>query len=184
MQLFQPLEYYMYSGGAEGSDKFWAATAIDYGIPPNNISHFWHGQRTPFGNVQLTDLQLDEGWQHVLVANVKLKRKPHNYKSLLGRNWFQVYNAEAVFAVAESVRYDTVKGGTGWAVQMAIDKQKPVYVFDQEADAWLKYSYQLNKFILTPTPILTTRFAGIGTRKLQANGEQAIIDVFEATFNN
>lgn len=181
----QPSNYYMYSGGAEGSDKFWGDTALRYGIPSANIKHFWHEKRTPFGNTQLTDLQLDEGWQHVLVANVKLKRKPHNYKSLLGRNWFQVYNAEAVYGIAEGVRYDTVDGGTGWAVQMAIDSQKPVYVFDQYNDAWLKYNYKLNKFILMPaetTPILTTRFAGIGTRTLEDSGKQAIIDVFEATF--
>lgn len=42
----------------------------------------------------------------------------------------QVKNSDAVFAIGHLVR-GIVDGGTGWAVQMAIDDGKPVYVYDQ-----------------------------------------------------
>lgn len=36
---------------------------------------------------------------------------------LLSRNWCQVKNSDAIYAIAEGFNGNTVKGGTGWAVQ-------------------------------------------------------------------
>ena len=102
--------------------------------------------------------------------------------NLLRRNWYQVEGADAVFAVGS---LDTSKpglaalGGTGWAVQMAIDEGKPVYLFDQEKKKW----FTGNNVSLTEidTPTLTPRFAGIGTRDITSAGKKAIEDVYNKT---
>jgi hypothetical protein len=63
---------------------------------------------------------------------------------------------------------------------MAIDVNKPVYVFDQERNKW--YTNIDKDWIEIGTPTLTPNFAGIGTRNINQNGIEAIRDVYENTF--
>lgn len=60
---------------------------------------------------------------------------------------------------------------------MAIDVNKPVYVFDQERNKW--YTKLDEDWIEIGTPTLTPNFAGIGTRNINQNGIEAIRDVYE-----
>jgi len=180
-----PSNYTGHSGGALGSDSYWDLTGAEYGV---KFNHYWHGEKTPAGNTELTQEQLEEGWQMVLRANKTLKRKPEKYKSLLSRNWFQVKNADTVYAIGRiNPQKSTieVQGGTGWAVQMALDAGKPVYLFDQQSNKWV--SFTSNDYdsmeILGEAPVLTKNFAGIGTREITPAGRNAIDDVFKNTFD-
>lgn len=174
-------QFVNHSGGALGADSEWDNIGKRYGMVNNN--HYYHGSKTPKGNVQISDQQLEEGWKHVLEANKTLHRRPENYKSLLSRNWFQVKNSDAIFAISSLSGPTQVSGGTGWAVQMAIDSKKPVYVFDQEKNQWYNWSDTSKKFEETKTPILTPNFAGIGTRNINNNGLKAISDVYQSTIS-
>jgi len=117
-----------HSGGAVGSDSYWGEIGERYGVKSN---HYYHGQKTPNGNVAISEEEFEEGKQHVYKANETLNRKPDNYMDLLARNYAQVKNADAIFAIGH-LKNGIVDGGTGWAVQMAIDDHKPVYIYDQE----------------------------------------------------
>ena len=102
--------------------------------------------------------------------------------NLIRRNWYQVRGADAVFAIGNLDKKKTglaVEGGTGWAVQMAIDQGKPVHFFDQKSNKW----YTGNNTSLTEidTPTLTPNFAGIGTRGITPAGRKAIEDVYKKT---
>jgi hypothetical protein len=104
---------------------------------------------------------------------------------LISRNWFQVKGADCVYAVGKFVKGSTklVDGGTGWAVQMAIDNNKPVCLFDQPSDLWFRFVCDMGKFMPYPyIPTLTKNFAGIGTREITENGKRAIKNVYEETF--
>ncbi len=71
-------------------------------------------------------------------------------------------------------------GGTGYAIQMAINEKKPVYVYDQIRLKWFK---NINsKWSESECPILTKNFAGIGTRQLNKFGKNAILQVYNKTF--
>lgn len=179
------ITYTNHSGGAKGSDSVWDYIGRKYGVTKHN--HYWHSglPKPPLGNVELTDDQLEEGWQKVLKANKKLKRRPEKYKSLLSRNWFQVKNADAVYAIGNlpmclgaSQIPDEVLGGTGWAVQMAIDAKKPVFLFEQQMKSWCKW----NGFVFTQCnqPTLTPNFAGIGTREITEESKQAIENIYKS----
>lgn len=178
--------YIGHSGGAIGSDHYWGKVAAEYGV---KVNHYWHGNKTPFGNVELTDAQIEEGWQHVLQANKTLKRRPEAYKNLLSRNWFQVKDSFILLAVGEiDFVKQQVKGGTGWAVQMAIDKGMTslregtgtIAVFDQPTNMW--YNFYDDMFHnLWPGPYLFHNFGCIGTRDLKDNGKAAIRKVFTDT---
>jgi hypothetical protein len=188
------MSYTCHSGGAIGADTFWETEGKKYGV--NTISYSFDKHDTKSHNrLILTNDQLDEGWKHILVANDALKRGTVSLnilyvKRLLSRNWFQVKNSDAVFAIGEfdNKVKSKVKGGTGWAVQMAIDNKIPVYVFDQEPGplgAWWVYLHEYGKFSkVYEYPKLTENFAGIGTRKINPYGENAIIEIYKNTFNN
>jgi hypothetical protein len=81
-------------------------------------------------------------------------------------------------------KYEVVDGGTGYAVQMAIDSEKDVFVFDQNKELWFRWSYNSMRFIqMKETPAITEQnFAGIGTREIKPCGIKAIEDVYIKTF--
>lgn len=197
-------EFVNYSGGAVGSDTAWEEIGAKYGVKTKAFSFKGHDTKSP-NKIELTEKELNEGWQAVLKANETLKRNISNLspyiKNLLSRNWFQVKNAEVVYAIGKFDKSGYhVDGGTGWAVQMAIDNKKPVIFFDQEnvkdkttAD-WYAWDYQeggfmpldeahgYDKYRIDDTPILVQNFAGIGTRELTPEGRQAIETVYQKTF--
>lgn len=171
-----------HSGGATGSDIAWAEVSAKYGVPCSR--QYWHGSKTPHGNTQISKADYDEGWQKVLLANETLHRRPENHKDLLCRNWAPVKYSDVVFAIATLADSKTVNGGTGWAVQMAIDCGKPVYVFDQDKLLWYTWDYLDDCFtFISYTPSLAhyPQFAGIGTRQLNERGRRAINGVWQVT---
>jgi hypothetical protein len=185
-------EYVNHSGGAEGSDIYWERVGVKYGVFTISYSFPKH---TQYGENQLilTTDELNEGWVHVQKAALSIKRPLKTIestpyvKNLLCRNWFQVKGSENIFAIGSFFNNNKtiISGGTGWAVQMAIDNGKDVYVFDQVSDGWFIYDYQLKKFIpLYVIPTLTKQFAGIGTRELKDNGRFAIQQIYKNTFND
>ena len=168
--------YTNHSGGAVGSDFEWGRQGAKYGVVSR---HYWHGRRTPYGNVEILETDFEEGFRHVLQANCRLRRRPERYMNLLARDWCQVKYSEAVFAIGHLHR-GIAEGGTGWAVQMAIDESKPVWFFDQEWEAWL--TYENGEWVGCDVPILTRNFAGIGSRKINEIGVKAIGEVYRKTF--
>lgn len=170
-----------HSGGALGSDSAWGDIGEKYGVKSN---HYYKG-KTPKGNVQITEDQYKEGLQKVEAAVGPLGRKiPYSKPyvvGLLSRNWQQVRNSDAVFAIAQD--FDSkgnVLGGTGWAVQMAKAEGKPIHVFSQKTGVW--YSWNGSAWVQEGTPKLTKNFAGIGTRELGDTGRKAIEAVYRNTF--
>lgn len=170
--------YVNHSGGAVGSDTVWGELSAQYGVVSE---HYWHGKRTENGNHEITEEEFEEGKEHVLEANKTLHRQPNKYMDLLARNYSQVKNAEEIFAIGH-FKNKVVDGGTGWAVQMAIDDGKIVNFYDQEKCVWGRYCN--GKWERSDTPVLTKNFAGIGTRKLNDKGWMAIKEVCIKTFEH
>lgn len=172
-----------HSGGAVGADTAWGEIGAEFGMTTNK-HYYFDGFRTPEGNTRIETRFTNEANEKVLKANETLKRayptKKEYVNNLLRRNWFQVKNSDAVFAIS-TITNNIVNGGTGWAVQMAIDENKPVYVFDQDKKAWFTWSN--GEFVKTETPFLTPNFAGIGTREINEAGKQAIRNVYEKATN-
>lgn len=193
-------EYEMQSGGATGSDTYWGEMAINYGV--GKVNHWWHRKATPNGNIEMNEEDFNEGKKKVEEANKILNRKLNeNYIDLLSRDWNKVAKADAVFAIGiilntgeknqdgyiNESKHQCVDGGTGWAVEMAIQAEKSVYVYDPVQESW--YFWNNNKFVPTVTPTLTKSFAGIGvddnknnTFSKYQNIKTAIQDVFRKTF--
>lgn len=175
-----------HSGGCPGSDMTWETEGSYYGVNTISYSFYNHVQKGKNQKI-LTVEELNEGFEHVRIASNGLKRSPNiSYpyvRNLLCRNWYQVKNAEAVFAVGKFIDNKRVSGGTGWAVQMSIDNNKPTFVFDQENNKWNKFNYVLGEFeVIDYIPKLTENFAGVGTREINENGINAIKIILKENF--
>jgi len=191
------MEYCNFSGGAQGSDTFFEKEGEKYGI--KTIAYSFYGHNTSSKNKwNLTTEQLEEGLKHVEITNKTLDRNITTIstyvKKLLCRNWYQVKNADCIYAIGTLKSDGTVDGGTGWAVQMAIDNNKPVYLFEQNKNTWYEYRPAFGNlhtdrfaepggFYEVSIPPLTEKFAGIGTRNLNENGKKAIIELYRINFN-
>ena len=182
-------EYTCHSGGAIGADLCWELGGIDYYVYTIAYSFKYHNTESKNKHI-LSDEELNEGWEHIKIADETLKRgvgyntTPY-IRNLLSRNWFQVKHSEAVFAIGQFVdkKKTKVEGGTGWAVQMGIDNKKPVFVFDQYSGSWFTYFYRENKFVkVYGIQTLPENFAGIGTRGLSKLGKEAIKEIYEYNF--
>lgn len=179
-------DYYNHSGGAEGSDMTWELVGEMYGVKTFAYSFPGHIQYSS-NPVVLSKSELNEGWDNILKAEIPLNRSLSKCKStyvrqLLCRNWFQVKNSESILAIGmfEDKRKTRVRGGTGWAVQMAINNKKPVYLFDQVTKMWYSYEYKKRVFgEYINIPILPNNFAGIGTREIMDDGIEAIGQVYD-----
>lgn len=74
----------------------------------------------------------------------------------------------------------TVKGGTGWGVELAKLFNRPLNVYDQDRKGW--FSWQNNDWV-SDTPVITDKtFVGTGTVNLTDDGRKAIHDLFERSF--
>lgn len=180
-----------HSGGCEGSDMAWELIGKEYGVRTLSYSfynHVCHGENP----IVLTLDELKEGFEQAKLCESILHRPltkiiDNNYvKNLISRNWFQVKNSDKVLAVGTFQNYTdvptVVDGGTGWAIQMAINRGHiPIYVFEQTHGVW----YRWDETFFVPvdyTPTITRNFAGIGTRKLSEYDMLAISNVYEKSF--
>jgi hypothetical protein len=187
-----------HSGGAIGADTLWEEIGQEFGVKTRAYSYKTKSHTTP-NKVEISDDDYNEGVDEVNRANRSLGRFGiSKYMNLLARNWAQVKYSRQIFAIGTIVpagkknskgyysksKYETVDGGTGYAVQMAVNNEKEVYVFDQVLDKWFRWSYNSLRFVeLKQVPKITDQnFAGIGTREIIPNGIKAIRDVYEKTF--
>ena len=188
------------SGGASGSDQVWEEEGERYGVKTKAYSYKTKYHTTE-NKVEISDEDYEEGVKEITKANKFLKRFGINkYMNLLARNWSQVKYSNEVFAIGQIIEpgqkcspknyynkseYQVVSGGTGYAVQMAINNEKFVYVFDQDKDKWFRWSYTSLKFIEVKKTLKISyeNFAGIGTREIKPNGIRAIEEIYKLTFN-
>ena len=196
----KPADYILHSGGAKGADTVWGQIAEEYGM---NTNHYRPEHLTPVLKAEAFNQvkKANDDWLHrkfpVSPNKNRTQQQADYINGLIMRDWMQVKYSDAIFAVStlshtninessNKVENATINGGTGYAVQMALQNGKPVYVFDQDTKQWyygVQTSPGMQSFTPIDTPVLTKNFAGIGTREINDAGKQAIRDVYNKTFN-
>jgi exodeoxyribonuclease-5 len=206
-----PSDYTNHSGGAYGGDTFWDMIGREFGVTK-------HMHYKDAGNANLSQKLKNAKVTATVLTKEQMDTARTEVERLLGekypdtlegnlqvRNYYQVANADAVFAVAKLFSDKTaVLGGTNTAVQLGIEMNKPTYVWDIVTEGW--YKYNGDTFEVTETPTLTKNFAGVGSRDIEnyntkdkktgewkprkeylgaakeAAAKQAIKEVYEETF--
>jgi hypothetical protein len=176
--------YTLLSGGARGAEAEFGTCAQAWGLTELNFSFEGRSPERTRGLVNLTEEELAQG----AVSQVYLQSKMHRsypetptFRKILQTIWHQVSTAGQVFAVGVIQEDGTIRGGTGWAVELARNWHKPLYVYDQERRGW--FAWQDGAWTPHATPIVTERrFCGAGTRQLGDEGRRAIRELFQRSF--
>lgn len=167
-------EVVMNSGGAYGADTAWDFYARKAGV--KQINHY-----RDQGNQVLSSSLNKRGIKAAVLSKEQMDDARNKIFELLGkryddtiqgnlqvRNFYQVSSSDGVFAIATiNSTNNGVLGGTNTAVQLGIMLNKPTHVFDLNTEKWYKYDPNTKVFKEESTPVLTKKFAGVGTRDIQ-----------------
>jgi len=134
----------VHSGSAKGSDYLFEMLAVKAGIAVE--AHTFEGHRGTAGDPanfkKHSQEELNKADSALKKANETLGRtfpaKDQHTNNLLRRNYYQVVDSDQIIAFAPLLN-GLVQGGTGWAVQMAIDMGKEVHIFDTNTAQWFSW---------------------------------------------
>lgn len=176
--------YILYSGGAAGTESYFGKMAEDYGLEEVNYSFEGHQIERARGVRMLTSKELagkDVSLTYVSkIMNRQYTRAPLFRKVLQSICW-QVSSGEEVFVVGGILPDNTAKGGTGWGAEFAKICNKPLWLFDQEKNAWFHWEQEV--WLPAAEPMVTAKtFTATGTRFLESNGKEAIEALFARSF--
>ena len=180
-----PRRFRLISGGSRGAEAEFGVCAERWGMAEVNYSFDGHRvlerQR---GVIVLSEQELNQGDFSLVYASKRLNRQLTDIplvRNVLKTIWHQVTNATTVFAVGVIQDDGTVRGGTGWGVELARLWKKPLFVFDQERRSWFRWSGRA--WEMTHPPVIATEtFAGVGTQSLTDDGRRAISELFMRSF--
>jgi len=176
--------FILLSGGAKGSEEAFGICAEKWGTKEKNYSFEGHDTARTRGIVRLSAAELEQGHVSNTYVNSRMHRtypKTPLFQKVLQSLWHQVNTSGEIFAVGTIISDNTVKGGTGWAAELARHWGKPVHVYDQGKDQW--FFWQEDAWKEEEPPVIkNTRFTGTGTRFPTENAVKAINDLFERSF--
>jgi len=176
--------YTMLSGGAPGTEALFGETAEAYGVGECHYSFEGRTVARNRGLVTLSSAELKRGDVSMAYLQAHMHRVYPNtdlFKKVLQSIWYQVNGAGEVFVIGLILPDGTVKGGTGWAAELAKHQHKEAHVFDQEKRAWFRWSG--TDWVQEEPPVITaTRFTGTGTRFPSDDGKKAIKELFDRSF--
>lgn len=186
-----PKLYTNHSGKAPGADTVW-----------DNIGRWFGVKSVHWEPKHLDNITNYEIIVHAVDKAAAALGRPAHFpgRQYVERNWFQAYLTQAIYAIGQMVEPGEadfkgfvnktnkaiVAGGTGWTVEMGIQMEKEIFLFDQESNDWWWWDYVHGEFqpSFGTIPYLTESFAGIGTRAIQGNGVKAIFDVYQKAFGD
>ena len=181
----KPEDCVLYSGAASGSEAAFGAAAEKHGVDEVNFTFEGHRDARSRGIRVLTHEELKSGDVSLTYVSQLMHRTYKNtplFKKILQTIWHQVNSGHEVFVIGKILDDKTVKGGTGWGAEFAKLCNKALYVFDQDEDAWYRWSGTDFESVTDPV-ISQPHFCGTGTRLLNPAGERAIAALFERSFD-
>ncbi len=173
----------LYSGGHRGAESDFGRLAEKWGIAEVNFSFEGHNIERNKGIRVLGTEELDKGNVSMEIVSTRMGRnfsKVDKIRKVIQSIFHMVNHGYYVIAIGWIQPDDTVKGGTGWGVELAKIFNRPISVYDQDRKQW--FAWQNNNW--TPeTPVIKGKtFAGTGTRNLTEDGRLAIADLYERSF--
>jgi len=174
----------LFSGGARGTEAAFGAAAERHRVDEVNFTFEGHETTRRRGLRVLTNAELRRGDVSLAYVSKLMHRKYPDtplFRKVLQTLWHQVQNGHEIFMVGRINPDDTVTGGTGVAAEYAKILNKPLYAFDQERDAWSRWTGDGWRDESSPV-IRQPYFCGAGTRFLNDKGRAAIDALFARTF--
>jgi hypothetical protein len=181
-----PSDCILFSGGAPGAEAQFGDCAERHGVEEVNFTFDGHKEERNRGVRVLNHEELLAGDVSLAYVSRLMHRRyteGPTLRKILQTLWYQVNNGQEIYVIGTIQDDLTVRGGTGWGAEFAKLCNKPLYVFDQDKDAWFSWNGDLWTPVAVDGPVIThPHFTGTGTRTLRANGARAIEGLFDRSF--
>lgn len=173
----------LYSGGLKGAESAFGQAAEKWSV--KEVNFCYSGQKT---NRQknlnvLSDEELRRGDISMELVSKMMHRtyyETEKIRKVLQTIFHMINKGHQIFVIGKILEDNTVKGGTGWAVELAKLFNRPLSVFDQEKNGW--YTWKQGAWVQDTPQIEHETFVGSGTRNLDENGRKAIEQLFADAF--
>lgn len=172
----------LYSGGLKGAETVFGETAEKYAVNEVIFSFAGHKLNREKNTVILSEEELERGDISMELASRMMHRtyyETEKIRKVLQSIFHMVNSGHQVFVIGSIQEDGSVKGGTGWAVQLAKIFNRPLHVYDQPREQWFtwKDGWQEDQ-----PRIKYDTFVGSGTRYLSDAGRNAIEQLFADSF--
>lgn len=183
--MLQRDECTLYSGGLRGAEAAFGEAAEKWGISEVNYTFAGHTVERQKNIALLSEEELKRGDISMELVSQILGRtyyETEKIRKILQTIFHMVNSGHQIFVIGTILEDNTVKGGTGWAVELAKLFNRPVSVYGQVRKNW--YTWRNGTWEEDSPRIEYPTFAGSGTRYLTDDGRQAITKLFEDSFGS
>lgn len=173
----------LYSGGLKGAEATFGEVAEKLGVKEIIFTFEDHKLNRNKNAVTLSKEELERGDISMELASRMLNRtyyETEKIRKVLQTIFHMVNNGHQVFVIGTIQEDHSVKGGTGWAVELAKLFNRPLHVFDQPRKQW--FTWVGNEWKEDSPVIEFDTFVGSGTRYLNDAGREAIVKLFADSF--
>ncbi|XOF32604.1 MAG: hypothetical protein ACL93V_11275 [Candidatus Electrothrix sp. YB6] len=174
----------LYHGGLKGAESVFGEYAEQYGI--NEVIFTFEGHRLNRDRnaVSLSEEELQRGDISMEIASRMMNRtyyETEKIRRVLQAIFHMVNKGHQVFVVGTILEDNSVKGGTGWAVELAKLFNRPLHVYDQNRNSWFTWKNESWQQEESPKISFDT-YVGSGTRYLSDEGREAIEKLYADSF--
>jgi hypothetical protein len=176
-------QYTVYSGGHRGTEAEFGRLAEQFGVREVNYTFEDRQPERTEGLVILSAEELKKGDVSMEIVSMRMNRnysQANKIRKVLQSIFHMVNSGFQIFAVGWIQPDDTLKGGTGWAVELGKLFNRPLSVFDQERNQW--FTWKENRWVADLPKVTHLTFVGTGTSNLTDTGKAAIQDLFTRSF--
>lgn len=178
-----PDECTLFSGGHKGTEAEFGMQAERWGVKEVNFSYEGRQPARDRGLVVLSPEEMMRGDISMEIVCMHMGRSysgVDTIRKVMQLLFHMVNKGFQVFGIGWIQPNDTVKGGTGWAVELAKLFNRPLSIFDLDRGEW--FSWQDRTWVKSEPVIEHNTFVGTGTRDLPEAGRRAIEDLFRRSF--
>lgn len=172
----------LFSSGLKGAEATFGELAEKWKVKDVVYSFDDHKLFRDKNVTVLKQEELERGDISMELASRMLNRtyyETEKIRKVLQTIFHMVNSGHQVFVIGTIQDDKSVKGGTGWAVELAKMFNRPLHVFDQPKKQW--FTWETDWVESEPTIEYDT-FVGSGTRYLNDAGRIAIEELFTRSF--
>ena len=174
----------LYHGGLKGAETAFGEQAEKYNVGEVIFTFEGHRLNRDRNAVSLTEEDLQRGDISMEIASRMMNRtyyETEKIRRVLQAIFHMVNKGHQVFVIGTILDDNSVKGGTGWAVELAKLFNRPLHVYDQNREGWFTWKDGSWQDEESPKIAFDT-FVGSGTRYLSDDGKVAIEKLFTDSF--
>ena len=175
----------LYHGGHSGAETFFGECAEKWGMNEVTFSFPGHFIKREKNVVILGEQELKQGDVSMEIISQHMHRQyasAEKIKAVFQSIYHIVNKGVQIFAVGTILPDKTVKGGTGWGVELGKFFNRDLHVFDKTKNVW--FTWRHGEWLQDLPLISEKTFCGTGTREMNDECTKAVEELFVRSFGN